>query len=143
MILSKQSLHCRLEWRPSRLLQLVLLVLMVLAVWSVMICALSWYLVIPVWLVIIYGTAFQIRKLRQTPHCSLFWRAGDDFVDLNFGHVRQSLTQPRCHRQGPLWIISGMDASRQNRYLVFLPDTLTRSERRLLRLVAATPLTLD
>ncbi|MEO6173335.1 MAG: hypothetical protein ABIP02_09485 [Arenimonas sp.] len=143
MILSKPLLHCRLEWRPSRILEFVLLVLMLLAILSVAISALALYLVIPLCLLILCGTALQIRKYRRSPYCSLFWRAGDDCISLNFGHQTESLVQPRCHQQGPLWIISALDECRQNRYFVFLPDTLTRSEQRLLRLVAATPLTLD
>ena len=143
MILSKPLLHCRLDWRPSGILEFVLIALMLLAVLSVAISALALYLVIPLCLLILYGTAIQIRKYHVSPHCSLFWRAGEDTITLNFGHQTESLVQPRCHQQGPLWIISALDASRQNRYFVFLPDTLIRSERRLLRLVAATPLTLD
>lgn len=143
MILSKPLLHCRLDWRPSKHLQVTLLVLMLLAILSAAISALAWYFTIPLCWLLIYGTALQISKLRLSPSCSLFWRAGDDQVILNFGHLAESLTQPRCHQQGPLWIISALDGSRQNRYFVFLPDNITRSERRLLRLVAATPLTLD
>lgn len=121
----------------------MLFVLMALAVLSVGFSALYWYLAVPVCLLIIYGTAFQIRKLRQNRHFSLFWRAGDDSIDLNFGHFNESLIQPRCHQQGPLWIISATDACRKKRHFVFLPDTLNNCERRMLRLVAATPLTLD
>jgi len=116
---------------------------MLLAILSTVISALRWYFSIPANLLLIYGTARQIAKLRLSPHCSLFWRAGEDQISLNFGHSSESLTQPRCHQQGPLWIISALDASRQNRHFMFLPDTITRNERRLLRLVAATPLTLD
>lgn len=143
MILSKPLLHCRLDWRPSRYLQILLLILMGLAILSASISALAWYFSVPFCLLVIYGFALQIRKLRLSPHCSLFWRAGDDQISVNFVHLAESLTQPRCHQQGPLWIISALDASRRNRYFVFLPDTITCSERRLLRLVAATPLTLD
>lgn len=141
MILSKPLLHCRLEGRPSRYLQILLLSLLSLAILSAAVSALRWYFVIPLCLLLIYGTAVQIRKLHNSPLCSLFWRAGDDHISVNFGHLAQSLTQPRCHQQGPLWIISALDASGQNRDFVFLPDTITRSERRLLRLVATTPKT--
>lgn len=143
MILSKPLLHCRLDWRPSAYLQILLVVLMILAILSVLISALAWYFSVPFCLLVLHGTAYQIKKIRLSPHCSLLWRAGDKQISLNFGHLAESLTQPRCHQQGPLWIISALDASRQKRYFVFLPDTITRSERRLLRLVAATPLTLD
>ena len=139
MILSKPLLHCRLEWRPSGYLRILLWTLMLLAMISTGISALAWYFTIPLCLLVIYGTAFQTGKLGSSPHCSLFWRAGDDHVSLNFGQLAESLTQPRCHQQGPLWIISALDASRQNRYFVFLPDTINRNERRQLRLVAATP----
>lgn len=141
MILSKQLLHCRLDWRPSILLQAMLSVLALLAILSAGFSALPWYFMILLCLPVSYATAFQIGKLRLSPHCSLFWRAGDDRLCLNFGRLEESLTQPRCHQQGPLWIISAMDASRKNRYFIFLPDTISRSERRLLRLVAATPTT--
>jgi toxin CptA len=143
MILSKALLHCRLDWRPSFLLQIILLVLMCLAILSLAISALPWYFAAPLCGLVLYINVLQIKKLRRMPHCSLFWRAGDDAIALNFGHLSESLTEPRCHQQGPLWIISALDASRQNRYFVFLPDTITRSERRLLRLVAATPLILE
>ena len=141
MILSKPLLHCRLDWRPSRYLQILLLILMGLAILSASISALAWYFSVPFCLLLIYGAAYQIKELRLSPHCSLFWRAGDDQISVNFGHLAESLTQPRCHQQGPLWIISGLDASGQNRCFVFLPDTITPNERRLLRLVAATPKT--
>ncbi len=143
MILSKPLLHCRLDWRPSFLLQIILLVLMFLAILSLVISALPWYFTVLLCLLVVYVNALKIKELRQMPHCSLFWRAGGDAIALNFGHLSESLTEPRCHQQGPLWIISALDASRQNRYFVFLPDTITRSERRLLRLVAATPLILE
>lgn len=141
MILSKPLLHCRLDWRPSKYLQILLLVVMFLAILSSGISALRWYSSVPLCLFLIYGTALQIGKLRLSPPCSLFWRAGEDHINLNFGQHGESLTRPRCHQQGPLWIISGLDSSGQNRYFVFLPDTITQSERRLLRLVAATPKT--
>jgi hypothetical protein len=143
MILSKPSLHCRLDWRPSTWLQIIVFILMVLALLSLQISALAWYFSLLLGLVIVYGTALQIGKIRQMPPCSLFWRAGDGAMGLNFGHGSESLTGPRCHQQGPLWIISALDASGQKRHFLFLPDTLSRSERRMLRLVAATPLTLD
>lgn len=139
MILSKPLLHCRLDWRPSVYLQILLWVLMVLAIISAGMSALPWYFTILLCVSVGCVTAFQIRRLSSTPHCSLFWRAGDEHASVNFGQLTESLTQPRCHQQGPLWIISALDASRRNRYFVFLPDTLSSSERRLLRLVAATP----
>lgn len=137
MILSKPLLHCRLERRPSRYLQILLLTLLPLAILSAAISALRWYFMTPLCLLLMYcGTAVQIRKLHNSPPCSLFWRAGDDHINVNFGQFTESFTQPRCHQQGPLWIISALDASGQKRDFVFLPDTITRSERRLLRLVA-------
>ena len=139
MILSKPLLHCRLDWRPSVYLQILLWLLMLLAIISTGISALPWYFMILLCLLVICGAAFQIVKLRAGTHCSLFWRAGDDQVSLNFGQREESLSRPRCHQQGPLWIISALDASRRNRYFVFLPDTINDCERRLLRLVAATP----
>lgn len=139
MILSKPLLLCRLDWRPSVYLQILLWVLMVLAIISTGISALPWYFTIPLCLLVLHGTVLQIGKLRASPCCSLFWRAGDDQLSLNFGQLEESLTQPRCHQQGPLWIISALDASRQKRYFVFLPDNIKYRERRLLRLVAATP----
>jgi len=143
MILSKPLLHCRLDWQPSKYLQIALLALLLLAILSTEISALPRYFTIPFYLALIYGTALQIRKLRLGPHCSLLWRAGEDHLSVNFGHLSESLIQPRCHQQGPLWIISALDGSRRKRHFLFLPDTLAPSERRLLRLVAATPLTLD
>ena len=143
MILSKPLLHCRLDWRPSFGLQIILFALMLLAILSLAISALPWYFGALLSLLLVCANVFEIRKLRHMPPCSLFWRAGENWISLNFGQLAESLTQPRCHQQGPLWIISALDASGQNRYFVFLPDTITRSERRLLRLVAATPLTLD
>jgi hypothetical protein len=117
--------------------------LTLLAILSLAISALPWYFTVPLCLLMGYASALQIKKLRHMSHCSLFWRAGDNAISLNFGHLSESLIEPRCHQQGPLWIISALDASRQNRHFVFLPDTITRSERRLLRLVAATPIILD
>ena len=141
MILSKPSLHCRLDWRPSKYLQNALLALMLLAIVSIGISALHWYFSIPLSLLLIYGTYRQITKHSLSRPCSLFWRAGDGEISVNFEHSSESLTQPRCHQQGPLWIISARDVSRQTRHFVFLPDTISLLERRLLRLVAATPIT--
>jgi len=112
---------------------------MLLAIISTGISALPWYFSILLCSLVIFGTAFQIVNLRAGKHCSLFWRAGDDHLSLNFGPLEESLSRPRCHQQGPLWIISALDASRKNRYFVFLPDTINDRQRRLLRLVAATP----
>ena len=141
MILSKPSLHCRLDWRPSKYLQNALLALMLLAIVSVGISALRWYFTVPLNLLLVYGTFRQIAKQSQSPCCSLFWRAGDEQISVNFARSSESLTEPRCHQQGPLWIISARDVSRQSRHFVFLPDTISLDERRLLRLVAATPIT--
>ncbi len=143
MILSKPLLHCRLDWLPSFLLQIILLVLMLLAILSLAISALPWYFVAPLCLVLVYANILKIKKLRRMPHCSLFWRAGDDAIALNFGPLSESLTEPRCHQQGPLWIISALDVDSKKRHFIFLPDTLNKKERRLLRLVAASPITLD
>ena len=139
MILSKPLLHCRLEWRPSRMLGILLWVLLLLAIISTGISALHLYFTIPLSVLLIHVTLLQTGRLRASPDYSLFWRAGDDHISLNFGHHAESLTQPRCHQQGPLWIISALEASGRKRDFVFLPDTISRSQRRLLRLVASTP----
>ncbi len=143
MILSKPLLHCRLDWRPSFLLQIILFVLMLLAILSLVISALPWYFTVPLCLLLVYTSTIKIKKLRQMPRCSLFWRAGNNAIALNFGPLSESLTEPRCHQQGPLWIISALDADNKKRDFIFLPDNLNKNERRLLRLVAATPITLD
>ena len=143
MILSKPLLHCRLDWQPSFLLQIILFVLMLLAILSMVISALPWYFTIPLCLLIIYASAIKIKKLRQMPRYSLVWRAGHNSIALNFGPLSESLIEPRCHQQGPLWIISALDADNKKRDFIFLPDTLNKKQRRLLRLVAATPITLD
>lgn len=77
------------------------------------------------------------------PLYSLVWRAGHNSIALNFGSLSETLTEPRCHQQGPLWIICALDAGNKKRDFIFLPDTLNKKQRRLLRLVAATPINLD
>ena len=143
MILSKPLLHCRLDWRPSFLLQIILFVLILLAILSMVISALPWYFTVPLCLLLVYASTLKIKKLRQMPRCSLVWRAGHNAIAVNFGSLSESLIEPRCHQQGPLWIICALDADNKKRDFIFLPDTLDKKQRRLLRLVAATPITLD
>jgi hypothetical protein len=143
MSLSKTLRHCRLEWRPSGLLQTLYGVLLILTLAAIKFSALAWYWQLFSGLCVIYGAAFTLRKLRHQAAASLFWRAGEAVLILNLAGETQSLSQPRCHRQGPLWIISGNDAAQRTRYFVFLPDNLSHDEQRQLHLVATTPQALE
>lgn len=143
MSLSNTLRHCRLEWRPSTQLQVLHFLLLILALVSIALSAFPGYLQLVAALGVIYSAAFSHRKLHHQDASSLFWRAGATELTVNLPQETQSLSQPRCHRQGPLWIISGLDAALQAKYFVFMPDTLNRKEQRQLHLVATTPQVLE
>lgn len=129
---SSASAICQLEWRPSRALTTGLRLLGVLAGLSTVACEMPRILAWPVAaLAIAYGE-WLARRYRRLPPRRIWWLAGRP-PELD-GVV---LEQATLGWRGPLAFLGWRDAEGRTRRLAWWPDTLPRTVRRELRLVAA------
>jgi len=121
MTSSSESLNCRIDWRPSRMLAAALTLLGVLAAVSLAMSNLPSALVIPLGLLALaYGLWLAQRELRS-PSRVLAWK---------------DLREPRAVFRGPLVSITGMDKDGVRLRLNWWPDTLPAESRRRLRLAS-------
>ena len=123
----------RMSWRPSRWLVAALASLAVLAAASVIAAGLPRFLAWPAAAAVLTcGVWLATREARRAPH-ELIWR-GDGVVLLD-GLV---LDDVHLQWRGPLAFLRARDRSGQRLRLSWWPDTLPSSQRRALRLAAAT-----
>ena len=129
---SPGSAPCRLEWRPSRWLLAALLVLAVLAPLSVLGSELPRVLAWPLALAAA-GRGLQLarREAGRAPHWLVLGAAGQDTLD------DRPLTRCEITWRGPLAFVHAIDRDGRRQRLVWWPDTLSASQRRELRLAAA------
>ena len=138
---SNVSLHCRLEWRPSRWLLVGFFVLAALAMVSI------WFSALPIW-ACVFGSALivayaihQLRnEMRRTP-AQIAWAGGDAPVVIE--HAVEQGGQGVEYRFVALNIRAGLvvlcvadERGRRSRW-VWWPDTLDARGRRALRLAAS------
>ena len=129
---SSGSASCRLEWRPSRWLTGALLLLAMLAAFSVLASEMpriaAWSLSIAV---VVYG-GWRARTEARKPHHELMF-PGNDLPVMLDGHPIEGVA---VQWRGPLAFVSwrGRDGRRQR--LAWWPDTLPAMRRRELRLAA-------
>ena len=135
---SPGSAPCRLEWRPSRWLQVALWVLAALAPLAVLGSELPQVLAWPLALAVAArGLALAWREAGRAP-CLLVLGAGGtepgashDTLD---GRV---LVRCEVAWRGPLAFVHAVDDAGRHQRLAWWPDTLPAARRRELRLAAA------
>jgi toxin CptA len=129
--LSRPSVSCRLEWRPSRWLQGALAVLGLLAVWSVLLSEMPRWAAWPVAVGVLAYSLAAIGRERRRPARHLVFPGGDGPVRIDGVAVEGVVVQWR----GPLVFVRWREPGGGQR-LSWWPDTLPPERRRELRLAA-------
>jgi toxin CptA len=130
---SNGSVNCRLEWRPSRLLQAALILLGVLAALSVLASEMPRLFAWPVAIAAIgYGTWRARREGHR--HTLFFWFPGNGRPPTVDG---RPMVDACLHWRGPLAFLRWREAAGGRwRHAAWWPDTLPVAQRRELRLAA-------
>ncbi|WP_334178875.1 hypothetical protein [Pseudoxanthomonas sp.] len=130
---SNGSVNCRLEWRPSRLLQTVLIVLGVLAAVSVLASEMPRLFAWPVAIASFGYGLWQARS--EGRRCRpVFWFPGNGRPPTVDG---APMVDARLHWRGSLAFLRWRDrAGGRWRHAAWWPDTLPAAQRRELRLAA-------
>lgn len=130
---SSASAPCRLEWKPSRVLALLLILLGVLAAVSVVASELPLSGSLPLAVLsMAYGTWLARRELLR-PACNLVIPPGETAATVNGATVDGLQLQWR----GPLAFLQWRDADGRRQRLQGWPDNLDVRVRRELRLAVA------
>lgn len=136
MALSSESSSCRIEWRASRQMCVGLVALTGLAVLSIWLSALPAGALLPSCLLACWlGQRLVRRECARRPFW-LAWRAGEPGFAMIFPDRVLSLSQVTVRIRGPLGSVSGLDADGRRFRLFWCPDTLSATDRRLLRLAS-------
>lgn len=138
---SNASLHCRLEWRPSRWLLVGVASLALLAIVSIWLSALpAWACVFGSALIVGYA-AWRLRQEMQRAPAQIAWSGGDAPVVVE--HALEQGVRSDEYRFVALNIRAGLavlciadERGRRSRW-VWWPDTLDARGRRALRLAAS------
>jgi toxin CptA len=118
---SNESLNCRIDWQPSRMLAAALAALGLLAALALMMSNLPWLLAIPFGLLAFAYGLWLARREFRTPPRVLVWK---------------DLREPRAVFRGPLVSLTGIDKDGVRLQLNWWPDTLSDEARRRLRLAS-------
>jgi len=129
---SSASATCQLEWRPSRALTVALRILGVLAALSALASEMPRVVAWPVGLLAIAHGEWLARRYRTLPVRRLWWLAGR-LPELD----GVPLQKAALHWRGPFAFLAWRDADGRTQRMAWWPDTLPRTARRELRLVAA------
>lgn len=133
MASSPASSTFRLDWRPSRVLGLGLVMLGLLAGASVLASRLPPPLKFPVAVLALAHALQRARREAGRAPCVLSW-AGGEAPLLAGGAV---LRFPRLHLRGPLAVLTARDVHGRLQRFCWWPDTLSPGLRRQLRLAAS------
>jgi toxin CptA len=125
---------CRLEWRPSRLLVGALLLLGLLAAAALMQSALPMRAVVALAAVVGGGLA-AAREATQAVG-DVAWAGLDRPAQWRSTAGLRLLHDVQLLERGPLLRLQGRDESGRLHRLLWWPDTITRAERRALRLAS-------
>ena len=134
---SDTSAPCRLDWRPSRWLLAVLVVVAVLASFSAVASDLPRWLAWPLAGAALMHGLWLARRERNKPRRSL--AIADNGAQVSIDGVR--VERFEVHWRGPLAFARWHDGAGRTCRLVWWPDTLRRDARRELRLAAPMPST--
>lgn len=130
---SNGSVNCRLEWRPSRLLQALLILLGMLAALSVLASEMPRPFAWPVAVAALGYGAWRARRERRRPGLA-FWFPGNGRPPTVDG---APMHDARLHWRGPLAFLRWRDRPGGRwRHAAWWPDTLPAPARRELRLAA-------
>ncbi len=130
---SNGSVNCRLEWRPSRLLQAVLILLGVLGAVSVLASEMPRPWAWPVAVAALAWGGWQAHSEGRRPRRA-FWFPGNDRLPTVDGMPMQDA---HVLWRGPLAFLRWREgAGRRWRHAAWWPDTLPAQQRRELRLAA-------
>lgn len=128
------SVSCRLEWRPSRWVTGTLLMLGVLAAWSVLASEMPRAWAWPLAFAALAYAGWLARREAHKPIQAWFWPGTDLPATVDGTVAREVVVAWR----GPLAFVHWRDADGRVRRQSWWPDTLPPARRRELRL-AATP----
>lgn len=150
---SNASLHCLLEWRPSRWLLAGMVLLALLAIASLWLSALPvWACVVASAVIVAYAGVRLRHEMRREP-VVIAWAGGDAPVMVEAGVVEPGGAQHEVEEQGArsaefrfaalnfragLVVMSLTDQRGRRSRRVWWPDTLDARGRRALRLAAST-----
>ena len=137
MPLSSESSSCRIEWRASPLLCACLVLLTSLAVLSIWLSALPVGARVACGLLASWHGQQLARREFSRRSFSLEWRSGEPGFAMVFPDRTLALSAATVRIRGPLGCVSGLDARKRRFRLFWGPDTLSASDRRLLRLASA------
>ena len=130
---SNGSVNCRLEWRPSRLLQAVLILLGVLGAVSVLASEMPRSWAWPIAVAALAWGGWQARSEGRRPRRAV-WFPGNDRLPIVDGTPMQDA---HVLWRGPLAFLRWREgAGRRWRHAAWWPDTLPAQQRRELRLAA-------
>lgn len=133
---SNGSVNCRLEWRPSRLLQGLLILLGVLAAASVLASEMPRAFAWPVAVAALGRGAWQARREGRSARLA-FWFPGSGRAPAVDG---KPMLEVRLDWRGPLAFLHWRErAGGRWRHATWWPDTLPAARRRELRLAAGGP----
>ncbi|CAN7377041.1 hypothetical protein LJR143_002079 [Pseudoxanthomonas sp. LjRoot143] len=130
---SNGSVNCRLEWRPSRLLQALLMLLGVLGAVSVLASEMPRPLA---WVVALGALAYGAWRARREGRKArrAFWFPGNDRTSNVDG---EPMFEARLHWRGPLAFLRWRARPGGRwQHAAWWPDTLPARQRRELRLAA-------
>ena len=141
MTSSNASLHCRLEWRPSRWLLVGFPLLAVLAMVSIWLSSLPMWACVAVSVSIVaYATVRFRQEMRREP-VGIAWVGGDAPIVVEHGALEQGGRSEEFRfvalnfRAGLVVLCVADEHGRRSRW-VWWPDTLGARGRRALRLAA-------
>lgn len=137
MPLSSESLNCRIEWRPSRLLCLALVFLGAMASVSLWLSALPFFAKLPSALLASGYGAWLARRERDREVFSLCFSADGSGSMMAFANRTQRLSKTKVMVRGPLARVSGVAEDGRTWRLLWWPDTLPAPARRALRLASS------
>ena len=130
---SNGSVNCRLEWRPSRLLQALLILLGLLGAMSVLASEMPRMFAWPLALAALAYGVWRARRESRSPRLA-FWFPGNGRMPTVDG---VPLHQARLHWRGPLAFLRWHEGPGGRwRHVSWWPDTLPAASRRELRLAA-------
>ncbi len=134
--MSSESSICRIDWRPSRLLCACLSCLGILGAVSVWLSAMPMVAKLPLaCAALAHGGWLARREFTRLPF-SLEWPCSGDGIVLSRPDRAQALAEVCLSVRGPLASLRARDPEGRVFRAFWSPDTLSPSDRRLLRMAS-------
>jgi toxin CptA len=126
------------EYRPSRLLRRVLVVIAAVAVLAVALCALTPWLKLLLAVAVALATWRAVRRIAVTPVAAAGWRADNDWTLRLIDHEDVPATLASFRILGAFVLLRLRTAERGVQVLLLAPDNSDADIRRRLRMRLAT-----